>query len=214
MRAPRCATDDRPDDAQGRKRLHRRVPSPNRPVPGCISVVGVSDGERLRGVAVVGRPIARALDDGLTAEVRRCCTDGAPNACSFYRAAWGRSRRSATARSSPTRCPRRAAPHYARAGSRSSGKQAADAGTAPAAPPPTRTRPARSCAGSCSHERPPAATTTSSGAPIRLLPGRTRPMSREQEQRLVRALAELLVEWIEAHPERASRRLRTAGDLI
>jgi hypothetical protein len=61
----------------------------NRPVPGCISVVGVSDGERLRGVAVVGRPIARALDDGFTAEVRRCCTDGAPNACSMlYRAAW------------------------------------------------------------------------------------------------------------------------------
>lgn len=61
----------------------------NRPVPGCISVVGVSDGEQLRGVAVVGRPIARALDDGFTAEVRRCCTDGAPNACSMlYRAAW------------------------------------------------------------------------------------------------------------------------------
>jgi hypothetical protein len=61
----------------------------NRPVPGCISVVAVSDGERLRGVAVVGRPIARALDDGFTAEVRRCCTDGAPNACSMlYRAAW------------------------------------------------------------------------------------------------------------------------------
>jgi hypothetical protein len=40
-------------------------------------------------VAVVGRPIARALDDGFTAEVRRCCTDGAPNACSMlYRAAW------------------------------------------------------------------------------------------------------------------------------
>jgi hypothetical protein len=38
---------------------------------------------------VVGRPIARALDDGFTAEVRRCCTDGAPNACSMlYRAAW------------------------------------------------------------------------------------------------------------------------------
>lgn len=61
----------------------------NRPVPGCISVVGVTDGEELRGVAVVGRPIARALDDGWTAEVRRCCTDGAPNACSMlYRAAW------------------------------------------------------------------------------------------------------------------------------
>lgn len=61
----------------------------NKPVPGCISVVGVTDGEKLRGVAVIGRPIARMLDDGYTAEVRRCCTDGAPNACSMlYRAAW------------------------------------------------------------------------------------------------------------------------------
>jgi hypothetical protein len=61
----------------------------NRPVPGCISVVGVTDGKRLRGVAVIGRPVARLLDDGYTAEVRRCCTDGAPNACSMlYRAAW------------------------------------------------------------------------------------------------------------------------------
>jgi hypothetical protein len=58
-------------------------------IPGCISVVGVTDGEKLRGVAVVGRPVSRVLDDGWTAEVRRCCTDGAPNACSMlYRAAW------------------------------------------------------------------------------------------------------------------------------
>lgn len=43
----------------------------------------------LRGVAVVGRPVARALDDGLTAEVTRTCTDGCPNANSaLYGAAW------------------------------------------------------------------------------------------------------------------------------
>lgn len=35
------------------------------------------------GVAIVGRPVARALDDGLTAEVIRVCTDGTRNACSF-----------------------------------------------------------------------------------------------------------------------------------
>ncbi len=52
-------------------------------------------------------------------------------------------------------------------------------------------------------------TQPASGAPIRLLPGRTLPMSREQEQGLVRALAELLVEWIEARPERLPSRLRT-----
>lgn len=37
----------------------------------------------LRGVAIVGRPVARKLDDGLTVEVTRLCTDGAPNACSM-----------------------------------------------------------------------------------------------------------------------------------
>lgn len=37
----------------------------------------------LAGVAVVGRPVARALDDGLTMEVTRLCTQGAANACSM-----------------------------------------------------------------------------------------------------------------------------------
>jgi hypothetical protein len=37
----------------------------------------------LRGVAICGRPVARALDDGMTLEVTRVCTDGEPNACSF-----------------------------------------------------------------------------------------------------------------------------------
>ena len=41
----------------------------------------------LAGVAVVGRPVARALDDGLTVEVTRCCTAGHPNACSMLYAA-------------------------------------------------------------------------------------------------------------------------------
>jgi hypothetical protein len=36
--------------------------------------------------------------------------------------------------------------------------------------------------------------------PLRLLPARTRPMSREQEQRLVVSLGELIVELIEADP--------------
>jgi len=37
----------------------------------------------LRGVAIVGRPVARRLDDGFTVEVTRLCTDGTPNACSM-----------------------------------------------------------------------------------------------------------------------------------
>jgi len=47
-----------------------------------------SDGS-LAGVAIVGRPVARELHDGYTAEVTRVATDGAPNACSMlYGAAW------------------------------------------------------------------------------------------------------------------------------
>lgn len=41
------------------------------------------------GVATVGRPVSRALQDGWTCEVTRSCTDGAPHANSaLYGAAW------------------------------------------------------------------------------------------------------------------------------
>ena len=40
--------------------------------------IGVCNGT-LRGVAVIGRPSARAEDTGLTAEVTRTCTDGTSN---------------------------------------------------------------------------------------------------------------------------------------
>lgn len=44
---------------------------------------------KLVGVITAGRPIARALDDGLTLEVNRSCTDGTPNANSMlYGAVW------------------------------------------------------------------------------------------------------------------------------
>lgn len=36
----------------------------------------------LRGVAIVGLPIAAAMNDGRTCEVHRCATDGTRNACS------------------------------------------------------------------------------------------------------------------------------------
>ena len=35
------------------------------------------------GVVIVGRPVARGRDDGMTLEVTRLCTDGTNNACSF-----------------------------------------------------------------------------------------------------------------------------------
>ena len=41
-----------------------------------------ADGD-VHGVVVVGRPIARLLDDGQTAEITRLCTDGTKNACSM-----------------------------------------------------------------------------------------------------------------------------------
>jgi hypothetical protein len=62
----------------------------HKPVPGTKYGLAVADesGE-VRGVALVGRPVARHLDDGWTLEVNRCCTDGARNACSMlYGAAW------------------------------------------------------------------------------------------------------------------------------
>jgi hypothetical protein len=44
---------------------------------------------QLVGVIVVGRPVSRAYDNGLTAEVTRSCSDGTKNVNSFlYSAAW------------------------------------------------------------------------------------------------------------------------------
>ncbi|HEX9995298.1 MAG TPA: XF1762 family protein [Acidimicrobiales bacterium] len=61
----------------------------HRPPVGHKFSLGVADGDRLVGVAMVGRPVARHLDDGLTLEVNRTATDGTPNANSMlYAAAW------------------------------------------------------------------------------------------------------------------------------
>ena len=61
----------------------------HKPVPGAKFCLCVSDAETVRGVAIVGRPVARMLDDGWTLEVNRVATDGARNACSMlYGAAW------------------------------------------------------------------------------------------------------------------------------
>ncbi len=61
----------------------------HRPVVGMKFALAVSDFGEVRGVAIVGRPVARGLQDVWTLEVNRCCTDGARNACSMlYGAAW------------------------------------------------------------------------------------------------------------------------------
>lgn len=52
------------------------------PVVGHKFSVAVTDNVGIRGVAIVGRPVARRLDDGRTLEVVRVATDGTRNACS------------------------------------------------------------------------------------------------------------------------------------
>jgi hypothetical protein len=67
------------------KTHHRHL----RPPRGFKVVFAVAAGDTVVGVAIVGRPSARELDDGWTAEVTRCCTDGHRNACSMrYGAGW------------------------------------------------------------------------------------------------------------------------------
>ena len=59
------------------------------PIGHKFSVGVVTPDDVLRGVAIVGRPVARSYDDGSTLEVNRSATDGTPNANSaLYGAAW------------------------------------------------------------------------------------------------------------------------------
>jgi hypothetical protein len=61
----------------------------HKPAIGHKFSVAAADGDTIRGVAIVGRPVARGNDDGWTLEVNRCCTDGVKNGCSMlYGAAW------------------------------------------------------------------------------------------------------------------------------
>jgi hypothetical protein len=53
------------------------------PVVGHLFSIGAAVGDQIVGVAIVGRPISRFRDDGVTAEVTRLCTDGTKDACSF-----------------------------------------------------------------------------------------------------------------------------------
>lgn len=55
----------------------------HKPVVGHLFSIGAALGGKIVGVAIVGRPVARMRDDGVTAEVTRLCTDGTKNACSF-----------------------------------------------------------------------------------------------------------------------------------
>ena len=53
--------------------------------------IGATTGEEMVGIAIVGRPVARLLDDGYTAEITRVCAreESPKNACSFlYGRCW------------------------------------------------------------------------------------------------------------------------------
>lgn len=73
-------------------RLHRhhKPPQGHKFSIGAETEVHELIGPTLVGVATVGRPIARKLDDGYTAEVTRLCTDGTRNACSLLYSACAR----------------------------------------------------------------------------------------------------------------------------
>jgi len=62
----------------------------HKPVVGArFSLAAVLNG-KIVGVAIVGRPVARMRDDGMTLEVTRLCTDGTKDACSFLYGACAR----------------------------------------------------------------------------------------------------------------------------
>jgi len=64
---------------------HRHHKAPQ----GGLFAVAVAEDQEIVGVAIVGRPVARMLSDGWTAEVTRLATLGHCNACSkLYGACW------------------------------------------------------------------------------------------------------------------------------
>ncbi|MFC1423734.1 XF1762 family protein [Streptacidiphilus sp. N1-12] len=72
-------------------RYHRHH---RRPLGHRFSLGVLGEDGALHGAAIVGRPVARALDTGWQVEVTRVATDGTPNACS---ALYGAAARVATA---------------------------------------------------------------------------------------------------------------------
>lgn len=67
------------------RRHHRH----HKPPCGHLFSVAAAEDNMIVGVAIIGRPVSRLLDNGFTAEVTRLCTDGTKNVCSMlYAAAW------------------------------------------------------------------------------------------------------------------------------
>lgn len=67
------------------KQHHRH----HKPVTGSIFQIAAAIEQNIVGVAIIGRPVSRQLDNGYTLEVNRLCTDGTYNACSIlYSTSW------------------------------------------------------------------------------------------------------------------------------
>ena len=66
----------------------------HKPVIGHVFSIGAALDGKIVGVSIIGRPVARGRDDGVTAEITRLATDGTRNACSFL---YGASARAAFA---------------------------------------------------------------------------------------------------------------------
>jgi hypothetical protein len=67
--------------------LHHRH---HKPAQGHKWSIGLMKDGEIVGVAIVGRPVARGSDNGLTAEVTRLCTNGIKNGCSMLYGACAR----------------------------------------------------------------------------------------------------------------------------
>jgi hypothetical protein len=61
----------------------------HKPPQGGLFAIGADKEGEIVGVVIVGKPVARMLDDDYTAEVTRLASDGSKNVCSLlYAAAW------------------------------------------------------------------------------------------------------------------------------
>jgi len=75
------------DEAKAFVSQHHRHHRP--PVGHKFSLAVADEAGKVRAVCIVGRPVARMLDDVMTLELTRLASDGCPNACScLYGAAW------------------------------------------------------------------------------------------------------------------------------
>ncbi len=72
-------------------RAHHRH---HKPVIGHVFSIGAAVDGNVVGISIIGRPVSRHRDDGVTAEVTRLCTDGTKDAPSFL---YGASARAAFA---------------------------------------------------------------------------------------------------------------------